>query len=90
MGVLVADGVWIATALRHRRYPEKENFTVSEIVQRAEAESVPVATPCAPSFQGLASSTRSLALPVPHKSMLDFLVPIRYGARHGVPEPSHP
>ena len=32
----------------------------------------------------------SLGLPVPHKSMLDFLVPIRYGARHGVPEPSHP
>lgn len=53
MGVLVADGVWIATALLHRRYPEKENFTVSEIVQRAEAESVPVALPAPPVFRAL-------------------------------------
>jgi hypothetical protein len=29
--VLLADGVWIATAILHRRYPEREDFTEAEI-----------------------------------------------------------
>jgi hypothetical protein len=35
----VADEVWIATALLHRQYPNRPDFTVKEIVLRAEHES---------------------------------------------------
>ena len=37
-GIRVADEVWIATALLHRQHPERDDFTVGEIVQRAEVE----------------------------------------------------
>ena len=40
MTTLVADEVWIATALLHRRYPDRDDFTVTEIVRQAEAEKV--------------------------------------------------
>ena len=38
--IRVADEVWIATALLHRQHPEQDDFTVGEIVRRAEAEQV--------------------------------------------------
>ena len=38
--IRVADEVWIATALLHRQHPERDDFTVGEIVRRAEAEKV--------------------------------------------------
>jgi hypothetical protein len=34
----VADEVWIVTALLHREHPEREDFTVAEIVERARRE----------------------------------------------------
>lgn len=34
----VADEVWIATALLHREYPERDDFSVAEIVERARKE----------------------------------------------------
>lgn len=34
----VADEVWIAAALLHRQHPEAADFTVEEIVRRAERE----------------------------------------------------
>lgn len=34
----VADEVWIATALLHREHPERQDFSISEIVDRAERE----------------------------------------------------
>lgn len=37
MNIRVAGEVRIATALLHRRYPEREDFTVREIVRQAEA-----------------------------------------------------
>ena len=37
---LVADEVWIATALLHRQHPGRVDFTVSEIVQQAESAKV--------------------------------------------------
>lgn len=37
-GVLVADEAWIATALLHREHPERGDFTVREIVDRARRE----------------------------------------------------
>ena len=54
MDVLVADEVWIATALLHRRYPEREDFAVSEIIRQAEAESVTGRHSLCPSFQDYA------------------------------------
>ena len=38
--IRVADEVWIATALLHRQYPEQGDFTVGEIVRRAQAEKI--------------------------------------------------
>jgi hypothetical protein len=37
----IADGVWIATALLHREYPERPDFTESEIQARFLAEDLP-------------------------------------------------
>jgi hypothetical protein len=39
--VLIADGVWIATALLHREHPERPDFTESEIRERFLAEDLP-------------------------------------------------
>jgi hypothetical protein len=36
----VADEVWIVTALLHREHPERDDFTVAEIVERARKESL--------------------------------------------------
>ena len=36
--IRVAAELWIATALLHRQYPNREDFTVREIVQQAEAK----------------------------------------------------
>lgn len=38
--VKVADEVWIATALLHREHHEREDYTIQEIVDRAETENV--------------------------------------------------
>lgn len=38
--IRVADEVWIATALLHREQPEREDFTVQEIVERAAKENL--------------------------------------------------
>lgn len=38
--VKVADEVWIATALLHRKQPTKTDFTIEEIVERAEKEAI--------------------------------------------------
>lgn len=40
VSVRVADEVWIATALLHREQPEREDFTVQEIVERAAKENL--------------------------------------------------
>jgi hypothetical protein len=38
--ILVADEVWLATALLHREHPDRGDFTVGEIVERAKREAV--------------------------------------------------
>jgi hypothetical protein len=38
--IKVADEVFLAIALLHREHPEKEDFTISEIVERAERENI--------------------------------------------------
>ncbi len=40
LDVPVAAETWIATALLHREHPERSDFTIQEIVGRAEAEHV--------------------------------------------------
>ena len=40
MAVKIADEVWIATALLHRRHPDRDDFTAGEIVRQAAAEKV--------------------------------------------------
>lgn len=40
MKILVADEVWIATALLHKRNPGKSDFAVTEIVRQAETEKI--------------------------------------------------
>lgn len=35
--LLVADEVWIAVASRHRDHPEREDFTIDEIMEQAKA-----------------------------------------------------
>jgi len=37
-GIKVADEVWIITAILHRQYPERADFTIEEIVARAKQE----------------------------------------------------
>jgi hypothetical protein len=37
-GLKVADEVWVATALLHREHPDRADFTVAEIVERARQE----------------------------------------------------
>ncbi len=39
-GVLVADEVWIAAALLHQEHPERTDFSIQEIVQRAARENL--------------------------------------------------
>jgi hypothetical protein len=36
--IRVADEVWVATALLHREHADREDFSISEIVDRAERE----------------------------------------------------
>lgn len=38
--VKVADEVWIATALLHREHPQRTDFTVEEILDRARKEAI--------------------------------------------------
>ena len=40
LSIKVADEVWVATALLHREHPKRADFTVAEIVARAERESI--------------------------------------------------
>ena len=38
--IKVADEVWIATALLHREHPDRKDFTITEIVERARREQI--------------------------------------------------
>jgi hypothetical protein len=38
--VKVADEVWIATALLHREHPNRADFTIEEILERARSEAL--------------------------------------------------
>ena len=38
LAIKVADEVWVATALLHREHPDRADFTIAEIVERAREE----------------------------------------------------
>ena len=40
MNIIVADKVWIATALPHRRLPDRDDVTVREIARQARTEKI--------------------------------------------------
>ena len=48
--IRVADEVWVATALLHQQNPEREDFTVAEITERAAEESSGSLRPLRPGF----------------------------------------
>jgi len=47
--VKIANQVWVVAALLHREHPEREDFTVEEILERARREHV--SQPLRPSFR---------------------------------------
>ena len=49
--ILVADEVWIATALLHLRNPDQRDFAVGEIVRQAEVEKMAGPGPLRPGVQ---------------------------------------
>lgn len=49
--ILVADEVWIATALLHLRNPDQGDFAVGEIVRQAEVEKMAGPGPLRPGVQ---------------------------------------
>src|SRR5262245_35934457 len=46
--VKIADQVWVVVALLHREHPERDDFSVDEILERARRE--PIAQPLRPGF----------------------------------------
>src|ERR1035438_9984177 len=38
--IKVADEVWVATALLHREHPDRGDFAVTEIIERAKLENI--------------------------------------------------
>ena len=49
--IKVADEVWVAAAMLHRSYPDREDFTEAEIVEQAEAENATGAKSLRPGVQ---------------------------------------
>ena len=49
--IRVADEVWIATALLHRRHPGRDDFSVAEIVRSADVEKAAGPEPLRPGVQ---------------------------------------
>jgi len=46
--VKIADQVWVVVALLHREHPDRDDFGIDEILERAQRE--PIAQPFRPSF----------------------------------------
>ena len=88
-GIRVADEVWIATALLHREHPEREDFTVKEIVDRARAEKI---TGTLRPGVALHASFHAVANKEPQPSQLRMLYDIGNGRRRLYREgdPAHP
>ena len=89
--IRVADEVWIAAALLHRRYPDREDFTVGEIVRRARDERVTGAAEPRPGVQSHAY-LHCVANRAPNPGRYRMLVETRKGRRRlfRPGDPCHP
>ena len=85
----VADEVWIATALLHRRHPDRDDFTVREIVRQAETEKI-ADGPLHPGVQ-VHACLRCVANKAPNPGRYRMLFETSKGRRLFPPgDPSHP
>ena len=89
--IRVADEVWIATALLHRQHPQQDDFTVGEIVRRAEAENVTGAGRLRPGVQ-VHAYLHCVANKVPNPGRYRMLVETTKGRRRlfRPGDPCHP
>jgi len=87
--IRVADEAWIATALLHREHPEREDFTVHEIVERARVEGI--SEPLRPGVEKHVQY-HSVADREPKPASLRMLTQTRSGMRRLYREgdPTHP
>ena len=87
----VADEVWIATALLHRQFPDREDFSVAEIVARAEGEAAAGSGPLRPGFKTHASQ-HCVANKKPNPGRYRILVETTKGRRRlfRPGDPCHP
>ena len=84
----VADEAWIATALLHREHPEREDFTVKEIVERARVENI---TGSLRPGVALHVSFHAVANKEPQPSQLRMLYDTGHGRRlYREGDPAHP
>ena len=88
-GVRVADEVWIATALLHREHPERADFSIKEIVERARVENI---TGALRPGVALHASFHAVANKDPQPSQLRMLTDTGGGKRRLYREgdPAHP
>jgi len=76
--IKVADEVWLVTALLHREHPERLDFTISEIVQRAVHENM--AGGYRPGLQ-VHASTHCVASKMPNPATFRMLSETQRGRR---------
>ncbi|MYD92700.1 MAG: hypothetical protein F4Y02_03185 [Chloroflexi bacterium] len=91
MAIKVADAVWVATALLHRAYPDRADFSVAEIVARVAEESAAGAEAHAPSVQAHAS-VHCVAGKKPQPNRMKMLTETSRGRRrlYRPGDPCHP
>lgn len=89
--ILLADEVWVATALLHRRHPERGDFAVAEIVRQAAAKKMAGPGPLRPGVQ-VHASQHSVANKPPNRSRHRMLVETSRGRRRlfRPGDPCHP
>lgn len=89
--IKVADEVWVATALLHRSYPDREDFPVAEIVAQAEAENATGANSLRPGVQ-IHAYLHCVANRKPNPARLRMLTETSRGRRrlYRPGDPCHP
>ena len=89
--IKVADEVWLAAAALHRRHPDREDFTVAEIVSQAKAENATGATSLRPGVQ-IHAYLHCVANRKPNPARLRMLTETSKGRRrlYRPGDPCHP
>ena len=89
--IKVADEVWVAAAALHRRHPDREDFTVAEIVAQAETENATGAQSLRPGVQ-IHAYLHCVANRKPNPARLRMLTETSRGRRrlYRPGDPCHP